>query len=81
VIADELGAQRLQVEAAQTTLTLSQARYDRGLDPYLQLLDAQRSLYAAQQVLVATELAEATSRLNLYKALGGGGETPARGQD
>jgi outer membrane protein TolC len=65
VIADELGAQRQQVEAAQTTLTLAQAWYDRGLDPQLQLLDTQRSLYAAQQTLVATELAEATSRLNL----------------
>jgi multidrug efflux system outer membrane protein len=36
------------------------------------LLDAQRTLYAAQQTLVSTRLAEQANRVNLYKALGGG---------
>jgi len=36
------------------------------------LLDAQRTLYAAQQALVSTRLAEQANRVNLYKALGGG---------
>ena len=73
VIDEELAAQRRQVESARLSLTLSQARYDRGLDTYLLLLDAQRTFYAAQQALVSTELAESTNRVNLYKTLGGGG--------
>ena len=73
VIDEELAAQRQQVESARLALTLSQARYDRGLDTYLLLLDAQRTFYAAQQTLVSTELAESTNRVNLYKTLGGGG--------
>jgi outer membrane protein, multidrug efflux system len=36
------------------------------------VLDAQRTLYAAQQSLITLRLAEQTNRINLYKALGGG---------
>jgi len=72
-VEEELAAQREQVRAAEVALKLSKARFDRGLDSYLQYLDAQRSLYAAEQTLVATEFAETSNRVDLYKALGGGG--------
>ncbi|MGU2527985.1 multidrug transporter, partial [Pseudomonas aeruginosa] len=43
-----------------------------GVDNYLTLLDAQRSLFTAQQQLITDRLNQLTSEVNLYKALGGG---------
>ncbi len=42
------------------------------MDSYLAVLDAQRSLYNAQQLLIAARLEQLVSEVNLYKALGGG---------
>ena len=56
----------------EETLRLSDARYKAGLDGYLGVLVAQRSLYSAQQTGVALRLAEKANRVALYKALGGG---------
>ncbi|KGM57745.1 transporter [Lysobacter arseniciresistens ZS79] len=71
-LADQRTAQEALLDAATRTHELSQARYDAGLDSHLVLLDAQRTLYAAQQAVVATRLAEQANRVTLYKALGGG---------
>lgn len=71
-LADQRIAQQALLEAATRAHELSQARYDAGRDSYLVLLDAQRTLYAAQQSLVATQLAEQANRVTLYKVLGGG---------
>lgn len=60
------------LQAALRANELSRIRYEAGSDSYLVLLDAQRTLYAAQQALVSTRLAEQANRVNLYKALGGG---------
>ena len=50
---------------------LSEARFTAGVDNYLTVLDAQRSLYAAQQVLIALRLSEQANRIALWKVLGG----------
>ncbi len=47
-------------------------RFRSGVDSYLATLDAQRSLYAAEQQLVAVRQAELANQVTLYKALGGG---------
>lgn len=60
------------VEAATNADRLSRSRYEAGRDSYLVLLDAQRTLYAAQQALVSARLAEQANRVTLYKVLGGG---------
>lgn len=65
-------AQQALLEAAQRAHDLSQARYDAGMDSFLVLLDARRTLYGARQSLVATQLAEQANRVTLYKVLGGG---------
>ena len=70
--AGQIAAQERLVEATRATLTLSQARYTRGIDTYLVTLDAQRSLYAAQQGLIAARLQRANNVVTLYRALGGG---------
>ena len=68
----QLAAQQSLVDAAAKTYRLSQARYDKGIDSYLGVLDAQRSLYAAQQGLVALRLAKLANQVRLYAVLGGG---------
>lgn len=65
-------AREALLDAATRANQLSQARYDAGMDSYLILLDAQRTLYAAQQGVVTTRLAEQANRVTLYKVLGGG---------
>ncbi len=47
-------------------------RFRNGVDDYFPVFDAQRQLYSAQQTLVTIRLARLTSRVDLYKALGGG---------
>ena len=71
-LADQLAAQQALVDAADRANTLSNARFMAGRDSYLVALDAQRTLFASQQSLVATRLAEQANRVALYKALGGG---------
>ena len=57
------------------TYRLSTARYEKGIDIYLNVLDAQRSLYSAQQGLIAIRLAKLANQVKLYAVLGGGGDT------
>ena len=71
-LADQLQAQRAVSTAEAARLRLADLRYTNGVASYLDLLDAQRSLFAAQQALVQTRLAQLQSQVNLYKALGGG---------
>jgi multidrug efflux system outer membrane protein len=69
--ADQLQAQRNGLAAANDTLRLANARYVGGIDPFLNTLDAQRTLYAAQQSLVNTQLVGASNLVTLYRVLGG----------
>ena len=71
-LAQQRTAMEALLAAAQQAHDLSQARYDAGMDSFLVLLDARRSLYSARQGLVAVQLAEQANRIGLYKALGGG---------
>ena len=66
-----LGSQTGMVLATQKAFDLSQARFQAGVDNYLTVLDAQRSLYAAQQTLITLRLAEQINRVTLWKVLGG----------
>jgi multidrug efflux system outer membrane protein len=79
-IDEQLAAQQALTDASATSLRISTARYDQGSDTYLNVLIAQRSLYAAQQTLVAAQLAKSTNLVTLYAALGGGLNTPAAPQ-
>ncbi|HEY0905918.1 MAG TPA: efflux transporter outer membrane subunit [Methylophilus sp.] len=71
-VQQQLVAQRALVTAAGEAFRLAEARYQKGVDSYLVVLDAQRTLYTARQTLLSLQLAEATSQLTLYKVLGGG---------
>jgi len=71
-LGDQLRAQQSLVEASEVSYRLSDARYTRGIDSYLRVLDAQRSLYSAQQGLIAVRLARLANLVTLYKVMGGG---------
>ncbi|MBK5539498.1 AdeC/AdeK/OprM family multidrug efflux complex outer membrane factor [Pseudomonas sp. TH05] len=68
----QLQAQRDFVTANQDYYRLAERRYRIGVDSNLTFLDAQRSLFSAQQALISDRLSQLTSEVNLYKALGGG---------
>jgi len=72
-VEDQLEAQQSLVDAAAESYRLADARYKSGIDSYLTVLDLQRSLYGAQQGLIAVRLARLTNLVTLYKVLGGGG--------
>jgi outer membrane protein, multidrug efflux system len=61
-----------QTAADAARLRLAELRYRSGVASSLDLLDAQRSLFATQQQAVLTQLAQAQNQVSLYKALGGG---------
>jgi len=71
-IDDQLAAQQSLTAATAESHTLSLARYDKGVDNYLQVLDSQRALYGAQQNLIGVRLARLLNQVTLYKVLGGG---------
>lgn len=71
-IDEQLAAQQALTDAAAESYRLSRIRYERGVDSYLAVLDSQRSLYSAQQVLIATRLARLDNLVTLYRVLGGG---------
>ena len=68
----QLAAQQSLVDTVAETYRLSQARYTKGIDSYLSVLDAQRSLYSAQQGLIFLRFARIVNTVTLYKVLGGG---------
>ncbi|OGT95826.1 MAG: multidrug transporter [Geobacteraceae bacterium GWB2_52_12] len=71
-IDDQLAAQQSLADATAQSHFLSTARYERGVDNFLSVLDAQRSLYVAQQNLISVRLARMANLVTLYKVLGGG---------
>lgn len=71
-LAERLAAQRSLNEATERQLRLAEAQFRAGSTTRLEVLDAQRSLYASQQALIALRLTEQSNRITLYKVLGGG---------
>ena len=65
-------AQQQTVEQAQRSLRLAEVRYREGVGDLLSVLDAQRSLFSAQDQLAQARLTRLTASLDLFKALGGG---------
>jgi len=70
--AEERGEQERLVEALRQSAGLSTQRYRGGLDSYLQVLDAQRSLFQGELDLTRLRWQELTAIVQLYRALGGG---------
>jgi multidrug efflux system outer membrane protein len=65
--------------ASGTAAELARLRYENGVEDFLQVLDAERSLLAAEDSLAEARAETATSLVGLYKALGGGWPAPTGG--
>jgi multidrug efflux system outer membrane protein len=68
----ELDAQTRQVEALRTYLEMAQLRFEEGYISFIEVLDAQRSLFEAETIQAQTRGRVFNSLVNLYKSLGGG---------
>ena len=73
-LAEQLQSLEETQKAQDQRLRLVEARYRGGVASYLEVLDAQRESFSAQQATVQVRRAWLTSAAQLYKALGGGGE-------
>ena len=69
---EQLRAQTAQREAEQTRMQLTELRFKNGAANSFDMLDSQRSLFAAQQAEVQVRVQQAQNRVTLYKVLGGG---------
>jgi len=71
-IQEQLNAHTAYVNASATYYQLADLRYRRGIDTYINALDAQRTLYSARQNLISTQETYYQNLITLYKVLGGG---------
>jgi multidrug efflux system outer membrane protein len=71
-LGSEIAAQETVRNAQAARLELAQARYRNGVANYLDVLDAERELYTAEQQLLQTRLLKLTNAVDLYRSLGGG---------
>jgi len=72
ILSKEIQQEQQAVSSAQTYLKLEQARYDTGVDPYVDVLIAQTTVLADQQTLNALQVQQMASAVALVEALGGG---------
>lgn len=71
-LGEQLSAQQAQATAEAERFRLAELRYRNGVASFLDVLDAQRSLFATQQALTQTRLLQQQNQVALFKALGGG---------
>lgn len=74
-LAEQIVAQEQAVRVQGRLAETSKLRYDNGVSPYLEVLDAQRGLFAAEQALLQLRAAALQNGVSLYAALGGGNES------
>ncbi len=75
-LGEQARAQLAQANAEQTRFKLADLRYRNGAASFLDVLDAQRALFTAQQAVVQVQAAMVQNQVNLYKVLGGGWSEP-----
>ena len=71
-LGDQLAAQYRLQDNFEQTYQIADARFKAGIANYLDVLDAQRSLFSTQQGILDLELQKIISQIELYQVLGGG---------
>lgn len=71
-LADQVAAQERATSAQRRLADLARSRYENGVAQYIEVLDAERNLFSAEQALIELRRAELTNLVSLYVALGGG---------
>jgi multidrug efflux system outer membrane protein len=69
---EKLQAQRRRIKALSDYASLARLRYDNGYSSYIEVLDAERSLFDSELNAVRTQSEVIVSLVNTYKAMGGG---------
>ncbi len=75
--ADRVAARAQSVDALRRQVRLATLRYDNGYSNYLEVLDAERTLFSAELALAEARRAHLAASVDLYRALGGGWTMPA----
>jgi NodT family efflux transporter outer membrane factor (OMF) lipoprotein len=75
ILSQQIIQQRAAVDSAQQALKLETARYETGIDPYLNVVTLQNTLFSDQQSLYSLQIEQMTSAVQLVQALGGGWDT------
>jgi outer membrane protein TolC len=74
-LAEQIGREKLVIDSANQTAKLAMIRYKTGVDPFLNVLNAQTQLFNNQQRLSQLQTQQMTAAVQLIAALGGGWET------
>jgi multidrug efflux system outer membrane protein len=77
----KLALLKIEGDTDQAAVDIALDRYKHGLDTYLDVLTPQNTFIQAQQQIIQTQLAVTDDLVTLYKALGGGWQTPTRGAE
>jgi outer membrane protein TolC len=72
VTSQQVEKQKQAIDSAQRYLNIATARYQTGLDPYLDVITAQTTLLSDQETQVTLQVSEMTAAVELVQALGGG---------
>jgi NodT family efflux transporter outer membrane factor (OMF) lipoprotein len=72
ILAQQIKRQQEAVDSSKTYLKLEQSRYDTGIDPYIDLENAQVTLLSNMQTLASLQIQQMTASVELIQALGGG---------
>lgn len=71
-LAQQVRSSNVTIQVQTRRLEIARGRFEAGVSGYLDVLDAQRELMAAQQMAIQVRRAQLESNVQLYKALGGG---------
>lgn len=75
ILSQQIQQQRAAVDSAQTSLNLEMGRYETGIDPYIDVVTLQNTVFSNQQTLYSLQIEQMTSAVELVEALGGGWDT------
>ena len=75
ILSQQIQQQRAAVDSAQTSLNLEMGRYETGIDPYIDVVTLQNTVFSNQQTLYSLQIERMTSAVELVEALGGGWDT------
>jgi NodT family efflux transporter outer membrane factor (OMF) lipoprotein len=74
-LSQQIQQQRAAVASAQTALDLEMGRYQTGIDPYIDVVTLQNTVFSNQQTLTSLQINQMTGAILLVEALGGGWDT------
>jgi len=75
ILSQQIQQQRAAVASAQTSLDLETGRYETGIDPYIDVVTLQNTVFSSQQTLYSLQIEQMTGAVSLVEALGGGWDT------